>query len=42
MSSTQNILGDGPALMLDGPRWWRGRSVRAQNQLEFRVSHEIC
>jgi hypothetical protein len=29
-------------VLADGPRWWRGQSVRAQNQLGFRVSREIC
>jgi hypothetical protein len=26
----------------DSPRWWRGRSTRAQSQLEFLVSRGIC
>jgi hypothetical protein len=28
--------------LADGPRWWRGRSARAQRQLGFLVSHGIC
>jgi hypothetical protein len=35
-------LADGPALRPDGPRWWRGRSARAQSQLGFLVSRGIC
>jgi hypothetical protein len=26
----------------DGPRWWHGRSARAQSQLGFLVSRGIC
>jgi hypothetical protein len=37
MLSTRSVLADGPALRPDGcgPWWWRGRSTRAQSQLEF-------
>jgi hypothetical protein len=42
MLSTRNVLADGPALRPDGPRWWHGRSMRAQSQLGFRVSRGIC
>jgi hypothetical protein len=35
MLSIENDLADGPALRQDGPR--SGLSVRAQNQLDFRI-----
>jgi hypothetical protein len=38
----QKCLTDGLTLRPDGPRWWRGRSARVQNQLDFLVSREIC
>jgi hypothetical protein len=38
----QNGRADDPALRPDGPRWWRGRSARAQSQLGFLVSRGIC
>jgi hypothetical protein len=39
---TKKGLADGSALRPDGPRWWRGRSARAQSQLGFLVSRGIC
>jgi hypothetical protein len=36
-----SFVGDHKCLA-DGPRWWRGRSARAQSQLEFLVSYGIC
>jgi hypothetical protein len=41
MLSAGNDRADGPALRPDDPRWWRGRSAHAQNQLGFRVSRGI-
>jgi hypothetical protein len=40
--SSKKSSADGPAPRPDGPRWWRGRSARAQSQLGFLVSRGIC
>jgi hypothetical protein len=42
MFNAKKSSADGPAPRPDGPRWWRGRSARAQSQLGFLVSRVIC
>jgi hypothetical protein len=42
MLSSKKSSADGPPPKSDVPRWWRGRSARAQSQLGFLVSRGIC
>jgi hypothetical protein len=42
MLKAKKSLADGPARGPNCPRWWRGRSARAQSQLGFLVSRGIC